>query len=73
MTGTPAKAMDAAHAVIDAINDTDEDAEIIIARAIMAERETIADKAREFAAHYPPFSDGRNTFILLAEWIEARQ
>lgn len=39
---------------------------------IEAERTAIADKAREFAGHYPQGSDGRNTFILLAEWIEAR-
>lgn len=62
-----------ANLVIDAINDTDEDAESIIARAIMAEREVIANKAREWAGHYPPHSDGRNTFVLLAEWIEARR
>lgn len=36
------------------------------------ERETCASKAREFAGHYPEGSDGRNTFILLAEWIENR-
>lgn len=40
--------------------------------ALMAERKAIADKAREYAEHYPPHSDGRNTFVLLAEWIEAR-
>lgn len=37
-----------------------------------AEREACALKAREYAAHYQEGSDGRNTFILLAEWIEAR-
>ncbi len=36
------------------------------------EREAIAEKARQLADHYPQSSDGRNTFILLAEWIEAR-
>lgn len=36
------------------------------------ERDAIAARAREFAAHYPESSDGRNTFILFAEWIEAR-
>jgi hypothetical protein len=40
--------------------------------AIAAEREACASKAREFAAHYPVGSDGRNTFIILAEWIENR-
>jgi hypothetical protein len=37
-----------------------------------AEREAIAAEARRYASHYPQGSDGRNTFILLAEWIEAR-
>lgn len=40
--------------------------------AIAAEREACAAKAREFAGHYLEGSDGRNTFILLAEWIERR-
>jgi hypothetical protein len=35
-----------------------------------AEREMIANKAREWAAHYPEASDGRNTFVLFAEWVE---
>lgn len=39
---------------------------------VRTEREVIANKARQFAGHYPEASDGRNTFILLAEWIEAR-
>lgn len=33
-------------------------------------RTRIGAKAREFAAHYPVGSDGRNTFIVFAEWIE---
>jgi chromosome segregation ATPase len=37
-----------------------------------AEREAIAAEARRYASHYPQGSDGRNTFILLAEWIERR-
>jgi hypothetical protein len=37
-----------------------------------AEYEAIANEARRYASHYPQSSDGRNTFILLAEWIEAR-
>lgn len=41
--------------------------------AISHERWAIAQKAREFAAHYPQGSDGRNTFIILAEWIENRE
>jgi hypothetical protein len=39
---------------------------------VRSERGVIAQKAREYADHYPIGSDGRNTFILLAEWIEAR-
>lgn len=31
-----------------------------------------ADKARQFARHYDEGSDARNTFILLAEWIEGK-
>lgn len=30
----------------------------------------VAQKAREYAAHYPEASDGRNTFIIFAEWAE---
>lgn len=37
-----------------------------------AGREEAAAKAREYAGHYPQGSDGRNTFILLAEWLEAQ-
>lgn len=36
------------------------------------EREACAAKAREYAAHYDAGSDGRNTLIMLAEWIENR-
>lgn len=39
---------------------------------IAGERAAIAQKAREFAANYPQSSDGRNTFILFAEWVEGR-
>jgi hypothetical protein len=42
------------------------------AENLNSERGKIADKAREFADHYPAGSDGRNTFVLLAEWIERR-
>lgn len=41
-------------------------------KALEAERTAIADEARRYASHYPEASDGRNTFILLAEWIERR-
>ncbi len=44
----------------------------IVARAVAAERDACAAKAREFSEHYEQGSDGRNTFVLLAEWIEAR-
>lgn len=30
----------------------------------------VGRKAREWAEHYPNASDGRNTFILFAEWAE---
>jgi len=36
------------------------------------EREAIAAEARRYASFYPEGSDGRNTFILFAEWIENR-
>jgi hypothetical protein len=36
-------------------------------------REECAVKAREWAEHYSPGSDGRNTFILFAEWAETLQ
>ena len=39
--------------------------------AVEAEREACGHKAREFAAHYPQGSDGRNTFIILAEQFES--
>jgi hypothetical protein len=29
-----------------------------------------AIEARRYASHYPEASDGRNTFILFAEWAE---
>lgn len=31
----------------------------------------IAYKAREYAEHYPQSSDGRNTFLIFAEWVES--
>lgn len=31
---------------------------------------TIVSKALEWAGHYPEASDGRNTFVLFAEWVE---
>lgn len=40
---------------------------------VKSERNAIADEARRYAAFYPQSSDGKNTFILLAEWIEARE
>lgn len=52
-----------------------ESAEAEVARlreALEAERTAIASKARFFADFYPTCSDGRNTFILFAEWIEDR-
>jgi len=43
-----------------------------VAAAVAAEREACAKMAREYARCYAEGSDGRNTFILLAEWIERR-
>lgn len=41
-------------------------------RAVADERKAISEEARRYASHYPQGSDGRNTFILLADWIDAR-
>lgn len=41
-----------------------------IAAAIATERERCAAKALEYASHYSPGSDGRNTLVMLADWIE---
>jgi hypothetical protein len=30
----------------------------------------VSDEARRYAGHYKEASDGRNTFILFAEWAE---
>jgi hypothetical protein len=40
--------------------------------ALGHERQTIAARAREIAGKYELGSDGCNTFVLLAEWVEAR-
>lgn len=40
--------------------------------AVDEERWAIAKEARRYAAFYPQGSDGRNTFVMLAEWIEGR-
>ena len=53
-------------------NATGGDAVSRAAAALRAEREACAAKAREFAAHYPVGSDGRNTLMILAEWIDTR-
>ena len=49
-----------------------EDVALMVGAAVKAERDCCALKAREYALHYEQGSDGRNTFILLAEWIESR-
>lgn len=41
--------------------------------AVKAERDAISAEARRYASHYPQSSDGRNTFVMLAEWIENRR
>lgn len=40
--------------------------------ALATEREAIAAEARRYAGNYPEASDGRNTFIIFAEWVEGR-
>jgi hypothetical protein len=76
----PADVMRTANAVCDEIIRTDIrelHAQDIIARAIVAsvvaEREAIAEHLRYYASLYAPHSDGRNTFIIAANWIEARK
>jgi predicted SnoaL-like aldol condensation-catalyzing enzyme len=39
---------------------------------LAVERDAIADEARRYAGHYPEASDGRNTFIIFADLVEAR-
>lgn len=51
---------------------TKEDTDALLAAERSAERNACAAKAREFASHYPVGSDGRNTLMILAEWIEKR-
>lgn len=41
--------------------------------ALDAERHIIAQEARRYAGHYPEASDGRNTFIIFAEYVESRE
>ncbi len=41
--------------------------------ALDAERNIIALEARRYASFYPEASDGRNTFVGFAEWVELRQ
>ena len=54
-----------------------------VARALAAERKAgvdgheilkteISNKARELAQYYPEESDGRNTLILFADWVERK-
>lgn len=45
---------------------------LAIDNAVRGERAAISARAREISGHYEVGSDGRNTFILLAEWIEGR-
>jgi len=39
---------------------------------LIAERAAIADYLRYCAGNYPESSDGRNTFVMAASWVEAR-
>jgi hypothetical protein len=41
--------------------------------AVNAERDAIAEQTRLYASYYPQGSDSRNTFLILAHWIEARK
>lgn len=43
-----------------------------IAEARKAAFREAGQKALEWAAHYSPASDGRNTFVLFSEWAEAK-
>lgn len=40
--------------------------------AVLREREEIENRLREAAAHYDPGTDGRNTFVMMADWVSAR-
>lgn len=44
----------------------------LVAEARRKAFDEAGQKAREYAAHYPEASDGRNTFIIFAEWAEGR-
>lgn len=37
------------------------------------ELDLIANEARRYAGHYQQGSDGRNTFVMFAEWVERRK
>lgn len=41
--------------------------------AVNKEREIIAKEARRYALHYPKSSDGRNTFLMFADYVERRK
>ncbi len=43
-----------------------------MAEALLVERQAIASEARRYAEMYSESSDGRHTFLILADWIEAR-
>lgn len=42
------------------------------ADGVREEREAIENRLREVAAHYRPGTDGRNTFVMVADWVSAR-
>ena len=81
MTGIPDDVMKAAYVVRRRCDQhirtdgmsfyLDDECDEIIARAIMAERERCANEARRYAGFYPQSSDGRNTFIMLVDFIES--
>jgi len=61
-----------AQRIIERLEEENAAAEAALKGAVEAELEACANRAREIAAFYTPHSDGWNTFLLLAEWIEAR-
>lgn len=43
-----------------------------VREAVLREREEIEARLREVAGHYDVGSDGRNTFVMMADWVSAR-
>lgn len=45
---------------------------LAVEKAVAAERKAIADEVARYADFYQPHSDGRNTFVMLTDWIDGR-